>query len=51
MTGPIADLIFVLACLATIVVSMVTVFKALTLLDLPPVFRSLSTIENVSKIL
>lgn len=48
MSGAITDPVFVLACLATVGVSMVAVFKSLTLLDLPPVFKALSTIEHVS---
>ncbi len=48
LTGPITDPVFVLACLATVGVTMVAVFKSLTLLSLPPVFKALSTIEHVS---
>ncbi|XP_064389911.1 sterol O-acyltransferase 2-like [Halichondria panicea] len=45
--GGVIDRLFLLTYLAMVGVTMVAVFKSLTLLDLPPVFRSLSTIEHM----
>ncbi len=47
-TGGVIDRLFMLAYLAMVVVTMIAVFRSLLLLDLPPVFRCLSTIEHVS---